>query len=274
MSMNSFHEHAQSLLGDQWRSRLALALLCTPERFSRPPQPIIVAVLELVEFTRMGGIAEQELPPRWTGRSTPATADLRGRFLSVLGADRLTKTVSKAVGVGKQTVRLAWSDRRKSDRCSTELVAIVELLELLQRREISRSVWPPRWHEMPPVKPVRRVWAVDTPPESSGREIERRVRAVLGHERTSARLARALCLSQSYVNGIWREARDSHGRPARAQQYLVAVVELLETLVAEDVPVERWPERWRSLPERDNRGRPRGMETRESAELGSESLIS
>jgi hypothetical protein len=272
--MNSFHDRVQSLLGDQWRSRLALALLCTPQRFSRPPQPIIVAVLELVEFALVNGIAEQELPQRWTGRPTPADADLRTRFLHVLGGDRLTTTVARAVGVQKATVRLAWSDGRQSERCSTELLTIVELLELFQDKNIGRATWPARWREIPHVKPTRPRWASDTPTQIPGREMERRARAVLGDDRTSARLAHALSLSQSYVNGIWREARDSHGRPARAQQYLVAAVELLETLVAEGVPVERWPPRWRSSPERKNPGLPKDVAKRDCAELEEKISIS
>lgn len=257
MPVSSFHDRAQLLLGDQWRSRLALALLCTPQRFSNRPQPIVVAVLELLEFTRMSGVAESDLPLRWIGRPAAENGDLRTRFEHALGKERLTKTVCTALGVGKETVRLSWSNRRRTPRCSVELTAIVELLEVLIGRGLDRRHWPARWQPMPLVKHSKPNKSAGRPLDVPGRAIQARFAAALGSERLNVRLASAFGVSPDSLARIWREERDARGFPARAQPYLVAAIELLETLVTEDVPIDRWPTRWQTMPETPPAGRPR-----------------
>lgn len=257
MPMDSFHDRARSLLGDQWRSRLAIALLCTPQRFSNRPQPIVVAVLELLEFTLTSGVAESDLPLRWIGRPPPDDGNLRMRFAHVLGKERLTKTVCTVLGVGKETVRLAWSNRRRTPRCSIELTAIVELLEGLIGRGLDRQLWPARWQPIPPVKHSKPTRPAGRPLDVPGREIQARFAAALGSEHLNVRLASALGVSPEFLARIWREERDTRGFPARAQPYLVAAIELLETLVTEDVPIDRWPTRWQTMPETPPAGRPR-----------------
>lgn len=245
IAARSFHARACFVLGDDWRDRFAQALQCSPARFNSPPQPLVEAVLELLEVALNDRIcADPDLPPRWhTSTVESEQDDLRVRFTKLLGGDRITTSVAAAAGLSVDTVRFAWS--RRSSRCASDLLAAVELLELLQARGATRDVWPSRWRS----EITSRLSAKDSPMLVSGNEVECRFREIFDASYTNARLGCAIDLSPEYLGRVWRGERDSQGRPARVQGYLVAVLELLETLKTESVPIERWPERWRIFPD-------------------------
>lgn len=267
-NQHEFAFRARATLGELWQPRLALALLCSQGRFERNPRPIVYAVLELLEMAFANEIPESALPARWSGSASVADGKLRERYAEIFGRERITVAVATFVELTFHTVRLSWSERRRSIRSGTELVAIVELLELLVEKGIPRDTWPARWQRAPKPgsrrKRTRVKLKIVTTGSISPRELERRARAALKNDdRANTLLATAVGLSPDHLLRIWREGRDSKGRVPPPQPYLLAVVELLETLVAEGVPTSNWPERWRTLhqAEKSAPSGPRGKET-------------
>lgn len=148
-TLEEFSERATAALGCAWRQRLALALLCSEARFKRPPQPMILAIVELIECLGTSGVRQDSFPARWRGIPALEPAELKARFARIFGADRLTGKIAGFLELDPCTVRLNWSERCSSARSTTELAAIVELLELLTEATIERGKWPKRWTNEP-----------------------------------------------------------------------------------------------------------------------------
>jgi hypothetical protein len=249
-------EKIESVLGAEWKCRLAHALACTSERFNNPWPPRVLAVIELIES--VNACDPKLLPKRWNAclpfsDDETETSNLRDRFARLFGANALVPRLSVAVGMAQETIASAF--RGRSLRAHADLVAIIELLEILYGLEGSEKNWPPRWRQINSVEERRR-----STRRSPDREfpdpigMKARVVAVLGGDNASTILARALGKSPDSLSRIWRSELDSHGRAARVQPALAAVIELLETLRAEGIPIERWPKRWQEKSSR--RGRP------------------
>ncbi|MFA7306027.1 MAG: hypothetical protein WC026_05080 [Hyphomicrobium sp.] len=242
-------EKIESVLGAEWKRRLAQALACTSERFNNPLSCRVLAVIELLES--VSARDPKLLPDRWNVIKPVSDDDevqppnLRDRFARLFGADALVPRLSVAIGMARETIANAF--RGRSLRAQSDLVAIIELLEILYGLEASEKNWPPRWRQINNIEERRR--STRRPPEREipdPLEMKVRVVAVLGCENSSAMVARALGKSPDSLSRIWRSELDSHGRPARVQPALAAVIELLETLRAEEIPIERWPKRWRT----------------------------
>lgn len=242
-------EKIESVLGAEWKCRLAHALACTSERFNNPWPPRILAVIELIES--VNACDPKLLPKRWNA-SLPwsddetETSNLRSRFARLFGANALVPRLSVAVGMAQETIANAF--RERSLRAQSDLVAIIELLETLYGFEGSEKNWPPRWRQINSVEERRR--STRRPHERDfpdPLEMKARVIAVLGGKNPSANFARALGKSPDALGRIWRSEKDNYGRAARVQPAFAAVIELLETLRAEGIPIERWPKRWQEL---------------------------
>lgn len=239
----------RAVLGAEWKRRLAHALACTSERFNNPWPPRVLAIVELVES--VNACDPKLLPDRWNLTHPVSDNDevqptsLRDRFARLFGANALVPRLSVAVGMAQETIANAF--RERSLRAQSDLVAIIELLEILSGLDGSEQNWPPRWRQINSLEERRRL--TRRPPDREFPDpigMKARVVAVFGGENSSATLARALEKSPDSLSRIWRSELDSHGRAARVQPALAAVIELLETLRAEGIPIERWPKRWRT----------------------------
>ncbi|MBS0233466.1 MAG: hypothetical protein JSR99_08260 [Proteobacteria bacterium] len=238
----------EAILGRDWKFDLARVLACTPQRFDHPIQPRVWAIIELRKCLLLHPSAQ--MPAIWNGGSRDTTDVapnvLRKRYSNLFGARCLAPRLSHALELAQGTVAGAFEGR--SSRAEFDLLTIVEMLEALSDAGADLKDFPERWRAINSAEELQRSTRRAPPIREcpDHREMKDRVSKALGGQNASARFARALEKSPDALSRLWRCEVDSNGRPARVQPYLVAIVELLETLQAEGVPPERWPERWRA----------------------------
>ncbi len=247
----------KAILGPDGPQILASALQCTPQRFSyESPSSRLAAIIELLELAKERGISEAELPLRFqdTSELSPVSpAELRARFSKLFGIQALSPRLAVVLGMSKAAVASAF--HAQSIRALTDLAAILELLEVLHNPSFGAKSWPERWWQINSATEMRRSTRRSPRPPIDPSRMKARIERVLGGINPSARFSRALEKSPDSLARIWRSEVDSRGRAAKVQPALAIVVELLEALQREGVPVERWPERWQAPSRRS--GRPR-----------------
>lgn len=232
MGSEEIEERVRLLLGPDGVARMAVALRCHSSRIRSGTAGVVIAVLELIEAARLGGIAEYELPARWRGElPTDDPSKLRERLDTVLGTPHLLPILSIALALSRDAARYRLRglnvNGKAMPRGIAELAACLELLELLKSRS---SPFPARWH--PP-----------RPAIHDGREVQARIKAILGPE-GSAVFAHATGLTREYLSRVWAGERDSKGWRMHPSEEMRAIVELLEVIEREAIPRERWPQRW------------------------------
>lgn len=226
MTREEVAERSRAALGADGVAVMAAALRCTSARF-KSPAPVVVAVIELIDAALAAGIAREQLPPRWHGLPSRKRCDLRARFESLFAPRRPVRVLRSALGLTPDVINrrlVAHAETRQA----AEFLAIVELLEAI-RAAGGVDAWPARWRE--------------TEYPHDGRAWQARAVGVLGTA-AGSRLAEAVDLTPDYIGRAFRGETDSHGRRARPSGALCAVIELLETLEAECIPRDRWPDRW------------------------------
>lgn len=241
-----------ALLGADGVRRLAIALRCTPQRFHRPNiRSTVVAIVELLELLVAKGIAQENWPPRWDV-AAPALArtrhdKLKARFEMFLGRKALVPRLAVVLDLGQETITAAFKGR--SLGALEDLTAIAELIEATGLGSaVSVHGLPERWHQVNDAlerKRSSRKAPRPPPRKCETARMKSRMEAAIGGKHPNARFARALEKSPDALGRIWRSELDHRGRRATVQPTLAAVIELIETLRAEGVPIERWPARWR-----------------------------
>ena len=232
----------RAVLGSDGVRRLASALRCTPERFNHKHlRSTVEAVIELLELARARCIPQSNLPPRWSNvglASAMEPAQLKTSFAKLLGEKSLLPRLAHVLEIGQDTIASVFSGR--SVRAHADLSAIVELLELLDDPSAGESAWPDRWKRVNDIIERKRATR-RLPPRKypDPQQMKSRVEAIIGGVNPSAHFARALERSPDRLSLIWRSQPNSQRRRAVVQPTLAAVVELLETLRAEGVPIER-----------------------------------
>lgn len=241
-----------AVLGGDGQARMASALRCCEARFKYPrARQIVVAVIELLETARGHGVPPDALPLRWHADSAATTAtgdEIRQRFAALFGNVSLVARLAFAAGMSVPGVRAIL--RSSGGRGLADFQTVVELLELLELNNVPRAAWPSRWRMLAKCAHKRPGFKSIAP---SGRDMAQRLALVLGGRHPSASFARALSRTPNSFSRVWRGERDSRGRVAVVQPETLALIELLETLKAEGVPVERWPARWRKAIEAASR---------------------
>ena len=142
------------------------------------------------------------------------------------------------------------------------VVAVIELIDAALAAGIAREQLPPRWHGLPsrkrcdlrarfeslfaPRRPVRVLRsALGLTPDVINRRLVAHAETRQAAEFLAiVELLEAIHLTPDYIGRAFRGETDSHGRRARPSGALCAVIELLETLEAECIPRDRWPDRW------------------------------
>lgn len=226
-------ERLHAVLGENAAQRLAAAMHCSHRRFSHPRLGgVVLAVLELLEALDVAKVSLVDWPrsPRPNRR---AGHELRATFESVLGGQHLDAQLAAILDLRPRTIDEAF--KGAVTRSARDLGTVAELVELLVGVSGSAAL-PARWRDKTPM--------LRSPPPDGG-DMLLRLQFVLGKTLASARFARAIEKPHDAMSRIWRGERDSKGRVARVQPSTVAIIELLETLRSEGVPLERWPARWR-----------------------------
>lgn len=228
-------QRLEAVLGPGAILTAARALDCSPGRFKYPgPAGAVVAVLEGLEALKASGLA---LPARWCdGTAAPPLGPQRATWADLLGPRHLTARLALAIDRTPESIQAAF--RAPASRPAIDLAVLAEILATLRAQG---AALPKRWQEIPahvttrPRKPRARI---------DGDELRARLAEVLPGHSPARRLASALGTHGDAIGRYMTGQRDSHGRAARVPHAIAALVELLETLQSEGVPVERWPQRW------------------------------
>lgn len=229
-------QRLEGVLGPGAVRTAAAALSCTSGRFAyAKPQGVVIAIVEALEALQAAGAA---LPARWCdGAAAPPCVPLREAWAAMIGPRHLTARLASAVDRTPDAVQAAF--RAPESRGAIDLAALAEILTMLREHG---AALPKRWQQLPP--------GVTTRPRMprervEGAALRERLGQVLPSPSPARRLASALGTHGDAISRYMTGAPDSHGRAARVPHAIAAIVELLETLQREGVPVERWPERWR-----------------------------
>lgn len=230
-----FKRRAAAVLGPDFSHRLAIALRSSPGRFRNDtnPQPAVVAIVELLTLIVARG-AEAKLPGRWECASAEPVASfqvVRARYEALLGPNAVNR-LAASLGLTSRTISNALVVG-KSGRLGVlaEYTALIELLEIAVSTGRVEDL-PNRW--LRPAAQARPLKVL-----APGAEIHARAIAVLGADATR-RLACATGRQETYLRCLFEAPA------AVIQPGIVAVVELLEMLIAEGIPPDRWPARWQA----------------------------
>jgi hypothetical protein len=194
----------------------------------------VLALVEGLEALQAVGLPR---PARWCdGAAAPPFGPVRKAWAALLGPHHLTARLALAVGRSPQSIQAAF--RAPTSRAAVDLAALAEILATLRVHGVAL---PQRWAGIPERVTIR----PRTPRERlGGPALRDRLAEVLPGQSPARRLASALGRHCDAIGRYFTGQRDSHGRAACVPHSIAAIVELLETLQREGVPVEHWPARW------------------------------
>ena len=247
LSSKELNPRIRKLFGDDGIQLMAQSLRCTPERFSyAKPRGAVVATIELLEVLAQNSFPPDRWPTRWLGPANATrltAAELSPVFERLIGRTAMIARLAAVLELRQETVHMAFKGR--SERAVQDIGAVAELLDALSGASLAH-LWPARWASINDSVQMSR--STRRPPREILPEaglVRSRIAITLGGKFPSARFARAIGRSSDYLSRIWRGEMDSSGRKAQVQPSLVAIIELLEALKREGIPLDRWPERWR-----------------------------